>query len=129
MGESGRYTLPSLQLDYRIHSGPRSALEVVILLPDAELVAIMLERNGTISNIKLRISLAPLIAMLDILQASHPTGAKPAPGNRTLDFVAWLQQSEPAFFEETARYAKQWASGLCAAHYQEQAHRLHEPTS
>ena len=109
--------------------GPRSALEVVILLPDAELVALMLERNGTISDIELRTGLTPLIAMLDTLQASHSTGAEPTPGIRTLDFVAWLQQSEPAFFEETARYAKQWASGLCAAHFQEQAHRPREPSS
>jgi len=54
MGEPGLYTLPGLQLDYRIHTGPRSAFEIVILLPDAELVALMLEQSGTINNIELR---------------------------------------------------------------------------
>ena len=126
MGEPGLYTLPGLQLDYRVHTGPRAAFEIVIPLPDAELVALMLEQSGTINNIELRIGLAPLIAMLNILQASHSTGADHAPGNRTSDFVAWLQQSEPDFFEETASYAKQWASGFCAAHHQEQAPRPHE---
>ena len=123
MGEPGLYTLPGLQLECRVHTGPRSALEVDILLTDAELVALMLDQSGTINNIELRIGLAPIIAMLDIIQGSHSAGAEPALCDRTSDFVAWLQQSEPEFLHETASYAKQWASGLCVAHHQEQVSR------